>query len=36
MSIGERESGRLKQENQRLTHELQKLKEKRNICEVSV
>lgn len=33
-SIGEREAGRLKQENQRLAFELQKLKDKRNTCEV--
>lgn len=35
-SIGERESGRLRQENQRLEYELQKLKDKRNTCEVKL
>ena len=34
-SLAEREAGRLKQENQRLEYELQKLKEKRNTCEVN-
>jgi hypothetical protein len=35
-SIAEREAGRLKQENKRLEFELQKLKEKRNTCEVII
>ena len=34
-AIAERESGRLNQENQRLAQQLEKLKEKRNIHEVS-
>ncbi len=33
-AIAEREAGRLNQENQRLTQQLEKLKEKRNIHEV--
>ena len=35
-AIAEREAGRLNQENQRLTQQLEKLKEKRNIHEVNI